>query len=60
MDHSPNKPTAAPRCGMSGCNPAPDGAGLGASDGSVKLRAFAMVTNGGMLPPGAPYNSACP
>ncbi len=36
-------------------HPAPDGAGLGASDGSVKLRAFAMVTNGGMLPPGAPY-----
>ncbi|MFG3117696.1 hypothetical protein ACGF4C_25295 [Streptomyces sp. NPDC048197] len=35
---------------------APDGAGPGAPDGSgVKLRAFAMVTNGGTLPPGAPY-----
>ncbi|MEU9500032.1 hypothetical protein [Streptomyces sp. NPDC048196] len=34
---------------------APDGAGPGAPDGGVKLRAFAMVTNGGTLPPGAPY-----
>ncbi|GAB7029063.1 hypothetical protein AB0G35_12280 [Streptomyces sp. NPDC021749] len=27
----------------------------GAPDGGVKLRAFATVTNGGTLPPGAPY-----
>lgn len=38
-------------------HPAPDGAGLGASDGSVRLRAFATVTNGGTLPPGAPYEA---
>ncbi|WP_030797660.1 hypothetical protein [Streptomyces sp. NRRL S-337] len=36
-------------------HPALDGAGPGAPDGGVKLRAFAMVTNGGTLPPGAPY-----
>ncbi|MEU7428263.1 hypothetical protein [Streptomyces sp. NPDC040750] len=38
-------------------HPAPDGAGLGASDGGVRLRAFATVTNGGTLPPGAPYTA---
>ncbi|MGW2403278.1 hypothetical protein ACWCXK_01895 [Streptomyces sp. NPDC001739] len=34
---------------------APNGAEPDAPDSGVKLRAFAMVTNGGTLPPGAPY-----